>query len=141
MCQSTHGYGKKKKLHRPRKRVLMFSRCGDKRTGHVTFPTMCSNIPAKTTILPLGYHRNIKADNTKNVTNQGAKSQPQMNPGQFSLAAFTTFTVNILMSPLLAHCAKTSYKRKYKSLPKSQKKPFYILMQLTQMTTMIQQQH
>ena len=27
---------------------------------------MCSNIPAKTTILPLGYHCNIKPDNTKN---------------------------------------------------------------------------
>ena len=85
-----------------------FSTCRGKRTGHVTLPTMRSNIPAKTTILPLGYHCNIKPDNTKNETYQGAKSQPQMNPGQFSLAAFTPFTVNVL-SPLLVHCAKTFY--------------------------------
>ena len=64
-----------------------------------------------------------------------------MNPGKFSLAAFNPFTVNVLMSPLLVHCAKTFYKRKYKNLVKLQKKPFYILMQLTQMTTMSQQQH
>ena len=39
--------------------------CRGKRIGQVTFPTMCSNIPAKNTILPLGYHCNIKPDNTK----------------------------------------------------------------------------
>ena len=75
------------------------------------------------------------------MTYQGAISQTQMNPGKFSLAAFNPFTVNVLMSPLLVHCAKTFYKRKYKNLVKLQKKPFYILMQLTQMTTMSQQQH
>ena len=64
-----------------------------------------------------------------------------MNPGQFSLAAFNPFIANVLMSPLLVHCAKTFYKRKYQKLVKLQKKPLYILMQLTQMTTMSQQQH
>ena len=29
-----------------------------------------------------------------------------MNPDQFSLAAFNPFIVNVLMSPLLVHCAK-----------------------------------
>ena len=33
--------------------------------SHVTLPTMCSNIPTKTTVLPLGYHCNIKPDPTK----------------------------------------------------------------------------
>ena len=50
-----------------------FSTCRGKRTGHVTFPTMCSNIPAKTTILPLGYHCNIKPDNTKKCDLPGCK--------------------------------------------------------------------
>ena len=42
-----------------------------------------------------------------------------MNPGQFSLATFNPFTVNVLMSPLLVHCAKTFYKRKYKNCKRS----------------------
>ena len=33
--------------------------------SHVSLPTMCSNIPTKTTVLPLGYHCNIKPDPTK----------------------------------------------------------------------------
>ena len=42
-----------------------FSTCRGKGIGCVTFPTMCSNIPTKTTILPLRYHCTIKPDNTK----------------------------------------------------------------------------
>ena len=50
-----------------------FPTCRGKRTGHVTFPTMCSNIPAKTTILPLGYHCSTKPDNTKKCDLPGCK--------------------------------------------------------------------
>ena len=63
MCQSTHGYGTKKIAQVPREGS--FSTCRGKRIGCVTFPTMSSNIPTKTTILPLRYHCNIKPDNTK----------------------------------------------------------------------------
>ena len=130
MCQSTHGYGKKI-AQAPGEGS--FSTCRGKRTGisHHVFQHTC--------LLDTNVTSSLTTPN--NVTYQGAKCQPQMNPGQFSLVAFTPFTVNVLMSPLLVHCAKTSYKRKYKSLVKLQKRPFYIIMQLTQMTAMSQQQH
>ena len=44
-----------------------FSTCRGKRIGCVIFPTMCSNIPTKNTILPLRCHCNIKPDNTKKM--------------------------------------------------------------------------
>ena len=59
----THGYGTKKIAQVPREGS--FSTCTGKRIGCVTFPTICSNIPTKTTILPLRYHCNIKPDNTE----------------------------------------------------------------------------
>ena len=127
MCQSTHGYGKKTCTGPGRVFFFYVQRqenwsCN---ISHYVFQHTSQD------------HQFYLLDTTvisslttpKNVTYRGAISQPQMNPGQFSLAAFTPFTLNVLMRPLLVHCAKTSDKRKYKSLVKLQKKPFYILMQ------------
>ena len=77
MCQSTHGYGTKKIAQVPGKGS--FATCRGKRIGCVTFPTMCSNIPAKITILPLRYHCNIKPDNTKKCDLPGCNIS---NPNQ-----------------------------------------------------------
>ena len=95
-----------------------FSTCRGKRIDHVTFSTMCSNIPAKNTILPLGYHCNIKPDNTKKCDLPGCNISTPNESWSILTGCFHSFHYknNVLMSPLLVHCTKTFCKRKYKRL-------------------------
>ena len=130
MCQSTHGYGTKKIAQVPGDGS--FSTCRGKRIGCVTFPTMCSNIPAKTTTLPLRYHCNIKPDNTKKCDLPGCNISNPNESWSILTGCFQSIHCKCLDESTSCPLCKDFLQKKYKNLVILQKKPLYIFMQLTQ---------
>ena len=72
------------------------------RSRYVTLPTVCSDKPMKTNVLPLGFHCVIKQIQQRPATYQNVKSLNLTRNGFFSMVASTHFIMFVLRKAHLA---------------------------------------